>query len=89
MAMEQLAADTGGKAFFNTNDLNAAMMHAIENGSHYYTLVYTPTNKKMAGAYRKIEVKTTVGKYNLSYRRGYNADDSTPFTQTGICCEVR
>jgi hypothetical protein len=75
MAMEQLAADTGGKAFFNTNDLNAAMMHAIENGSHYYTLVYTPTNKKMDGAYRKIEVKTTVGKYNLSYRRGYNADD--------------
>jgi VWFA-related protein len=25
-AMEQLAADTGGKAFYNTNDLNAAMM---------------------------------------------------------------
>ena len=76
MAMEQLAADTGGKAFFNTNDLNAAMMHAIENGSHYYTLVYTPTNKKMDGSYRKIEVKTTTGKYNLSYRRGYNADET-------------
>jgi len=76
MAMEQLAADTGGKAFYNTNDLNAAMMHAIENGAHYYTLVYTPTNKKMDGSYRRIEVKTTAGKYNLAYRRGYNADDS-------------
>jgi VWFA-related protein len=75
MAMEQLAADTGGKAFYNTNDLNGAMKHAIENGAHYYTLVYTPTNKKMDGAYRKIEVKTTAGKYNLAYRRGYNADD--------------
>jgi VWFA-related protein len=75
MAMEQLAADTGGKAFYNTNDLNAAMMHAIENGAHYYTLVYTPTNKKMDGSYRKIEVKTSAGKYNLAYRRGYNADD--------------
>ena len=32
MAMEQLAADTGGKAFYNINDLNAAMMHAIEKG---------------------------------------------------------
>ena len=64
MAMEQLAADTGGKAFYNTNDLNAAMMHAIENGSHYYTLVYTPTNKKMDGSYRRIKlVKTTAGKY--------------------------
>jgi VWFA-related protein len=75
MAMEQLAADTGGKAFYNTNDLNAAMTHAIENGAHYYTLVYTPTNKKMDGSYRRIEVKTTAGKYNLAYRRGYNADD--------------
>ncbi|MGB6193237.1 MAG: VWA domain-containing protein [Terracidiphilus sp.] len=74
-AMEQLAADTGGKAFFNTNDLNAAMMHAIENGAHYYTLAYTPINKKMDGSYRRIEVRTTAGKYNLAYRRGYNADD--------------
>jgi VWFA-related protein len=75
-AMEQLAADTGGKAFYNTNDLNAAMMHAIENGAHYYTLVYTPANKKMDGSYRRIEVKTSAGKYNLAYRRGYNADDT-------------
>ncbi len=46
-SMEQLAADTGGKAFYNTNDLNAAMQHAIADGSHYYTIVYSPTNKKM------------------------------------------
>jgi VWFA-related protein len=75
MATEQLAADTGGKAFYNTNDLNAAMTHAIENGAHYYTLVYTPANKKMDGSYRHIEVNTSAGKYNLAYRRGYNADD--------------
>jgi VWFA-related protein len=75
MAMEQLAADTGGKAYYNTNDLNAAMQHAITDGSHYYTLVYSPTNKKMDGSYRRIEVKLPDSKYKLSYRRGYNADD--------------
>ncbi len=75
MAMEQLAADTGGKAFYNANDLNAAMMHAMENGAHYYTLVYTPANRKMDGSYRRIEVKTSAGKYNLAYRHGYNADN--------------
>ena len=75
-AMEQLANDTGGKAFYNTNDLNAAVTHAIDNGSHYYTLVYTPTNKKMDGQYRRIEIRLNQGKYNLAYRRGYNADDS-------------
>jgi hypothetical protein len=74
MAMEQLAADTGGKAFYNTNDLNAAMQHAIADGSNYYTLVYSPTNKKMDGSYRRIEIKLPEEKYKLAYRRGYNAD---------------
>ena len=74
--MEELAADTGGKAFYNTNDLNATMQRAINDGSHYYTLVYTPTNKKMDGKYRGIQIKLTAGKYKLAYRRGYNADDT-------------
>ncbi len=76
MAMEQLAADTGGKAYYNTNDLNAAMQHAIADGSHYYTIVYSPTNKKMDGSYRRIQIKIPENKYKLAYRRGYNADDS-------------
>jgi len=76
-AMEELAADTGGKAFYNTNDLSAALQHAINDGSHYYTLVYTPTNKKLDGAYRHILVKLTSEKFHLSYRRGYNADDTS------------
>jgi VWFA-related protein len=75
-AMKQLADDTGGKAFYNTNDLNAAIQRAIDDGSHYYTLVYSPTNKKMDGKYRRIEVKLTAGKYKLAYRRGYNADET-------------
>jgi VWFA-related protein len=76
-SMEQLAADTGGKAFFNTNDLNSAVKRAMDDGSHYYTIAYTPTNTKLDGSYRKIEVKVTAkGKYKTAYRRGYNADDT-------------
>ncbi len=76
MSMAQLAEDTGGKAFFNTNDLNAATQKAIADGAHYYTLVYTPANKKMDGKFRRIEVKLAGGgKYRLAYRHGYNADD--------------
>jgi VWFA-related protein len=85
MAMEQLAADTGGKAFYNTNDLNEAMQHAIADGSHYYTIVYSPTNKKMDESYRRIEIKVPESKYKLAYRRGYNADDSLALdTKTGV-----
>ena len=73
-AMEQLAADTGGEAILNANDLNKAIARVVQNGSHYYTVVYTPTNKNMDGKYRRIEVKLSGGKYKLSYRRGYYAD---------------
>ncbi len=73
-AMEQLAADTGGQAILNANDLNKAIARAVQNGSHYYTLVYTPTDKDMDGKYRRIEIKLNGAKYKLSYRRGYYAD---------------
>ena len=75
-AVNQLASDTGGKAFYNTNDLAGALTHAIDDGAHYYTLVYTPANKKMDGGYRRIEVRLKEGSYDLAYRRGYFADDS-------------
>ena len=73
-AMEQLAHDTGGKAFYTSNNLSQSMNNAIQNGSHYYTLVYTPPSVQPDGRYHKIEVKLTAGKATLSYRRGYYAD---------------
>ncbi len=76
--MEQIAADTGGKAYFNTNDLKSAVKRALDDGSHYYTIVYTPTNNKMDGSYRHINVQVTAnGKFKTAYRRGYNADDNS------------
>ena len=74
-AMNQLASDTGGKATYNTNDIDTAIGKSVADGSHYYTLVYSPANKKMDGHYRKIEVKVADSKLKLSYRHGYNADE--------------
>jgi VWFA-related protein len=74
-AMEQLAASTGGKAFYNTNDLNGAMQRAINDGAHYYTVGYSPADARMDGSFRRIDVRLTNGKYKLAYRRGYNADE--------------
>ena len=42
--MEAMAEDTGGQAFYNTNGLTQAVQKAIENGSNYYTLTYSPNN---------------------------------------------
>jgi VWFA-related protein len=78
-SMNQLATDTGGKAIYNTNDLDTAISRSVADGSQYYTLTYSPANKKMDGHYRKIEVKLADSKQKLSYRHGYNADeDSAP-----------
>lgn len=73
--MEQMAEATGGKAFVNTNGLKEAVEKAIEAGSNYYTIAYTPTNRKWNGDYRKIQVKLDRPGVTLAYRRGYFADD--------------
>jgi VWFA-related protein len=74
-AMEDLAKDTGGQAFYNTNGLNAALARVVSNGSRYYSLTYAPSNPAMDGKYRRIQVKLLNGKHTLAYRRGYYADD--------------
>lgn len=73
--MEEMAQATGGKAFVNTNGLKEAVQKAIESGSNYYTIAYTPTNRKWNGDYRKIQVKLDHPGVTLAYRRGYFADD--------------
>ncbi len=76
VAMSELAAETGGEVFKNSNDLSHAVSRAIQNGSHYYTISYTPTDKKMDGQIRAIQVKLNKGDYRLAYRRGYYAFDT-------------
>lgn len=74
-AMEEIARDTGGKAFYNTNGLSDALTRVVNNGSHYYSLTYSPINPAMDGKFRRIQVKLLSSKYTLAYRRGYYADD--------------
>jgi VWFA-related protein len=73
--MTKLATQTGGQAFFNTNDLSGAIKAATEQGANYYALSYTPTNKNYNGAYRKLKVILAGKKYHLAYRSGYYAID--------------
>jgi hypothetical protein len=73
--MEDLAKDTGGQAFYNTNGLNDALARVVNNGTRYYSLAYSPNNPTMDGKFRHIQVKLLKGKGTLAYRRGYFADD--------------
>lgn len=72
--MLQLAEQTGGTPFYNSNAIKRAIAEAIENGSSYYTLAYSPEDKNFDGKFRKIQVKLAGREYHLAYRHGYFAD---------------
>jgi VWFA-related protein len=72
-AMTDIARETGGKAFYGSNDIKAALSASMGEGENYYTLAYTPENRKWDGKYRKLDVKSTQGSAKLTYRRGYYA----------------
>jgi hypothetical protein len=73
-SMRQIAKETGGKAYINTNGLRDAIADAVANGSSYYTLTYAPENKNFNGSFRKLQVRVDGGGFNLAYRDGYYAD---------------
>jgi len=77
--MEMMAEATGGHAYYNTNGLAEAVASALDAGSNYYTLTYTPTDHKWDGGYRPIKIDL-LGNYannglKLTYRHGYYAED--------------
>ncbi len=74
-AMNEVAQGTGGKAFYDSNGIEDAIATAVEQGSNYYTLSYTPANKNYDGKFRKIKVVLAEKGYHLHYRPGYFADD--------------
>jgi VWFA-related protein len=69
-----LAADTGGKALFDNNDLTRGIVQAQEAISDYYILGYYTTNTELNGRFRRIKVtlnSDTTAK--LDFRQGYFA----------------
>jgi len=72
-----LAADTGGKALLDNNDLAMGIQQAQKDISSYYILGYYSTNSKLDGHYRRIKLSASptlsarIGK--LDYRQGYFA----------------
>jgi len=71
--MEDIAEKTGGKAFYNTNGLAEAASEALDSGSNYYTITYTPVNQSLDTRFRTITVKVDRPGLTLTYRNGYYA----------------
>jgi hypothetical protein len=73
--MGDLAYSTGGRAFYNRNDLEVSLRTSLDDGSTYYTLTYYPDNKEWNGKFRTISIKAARPGAKLRYRLGYYAMD--------------
>jgi VWFA-related protein len=82
-AMDDLATNTGGKAFYNTNGLKEALGEATHKGSYYYRISYSPADGKTDGRYRHIEVRLRKKHCTLAYRRGYYEENNIQSEQGG------
>lgn len=67
-----LAADTGGKAFLDSNELTLGVTQAQEDLRSYYILGYYSTNPAENGRFRRFTVKLAgQAQAKLEYRPGY------------------
>jgi VWFA-related protein len=73
-----LADQTGGKAFYGTNDITGAMQSAFEDGRYTYTIGYYPDHGIWDGRFRRIKVRLDKPGMQLRYRAGYFALPSAP-----------
>jgi VWFA-related protein len=73
-ALFTLAADTGGKALLDYNDLSLGIVAAQQANSSYYILGYYPTNTAKDGKLRRVKITLKNRSADLSYREAYYAD---------------
>ena len=79
--MNILANRTGGRAFYNTNDLKKAIQTAVEDSKVTYNIGYYPAGIEWDGRYREIKVQVKKPGTHVRHRLGYFAfpeKDLTP-----------
>jgi VWFA-related protein len=68
-----LSSDTGGKAFFDSNDFGPAFQQIQHDTEAYYILGFHSTDTRRDGSYRHLTVKLTRPDAKIEYRPGYYA----------------
>jgi VWFA-related protein len=69
-SMKEVAEQTGGEVL-SGNDVRGSIGRAMEDGSTYYAIAYTPARSDKSPEFRKIEVKLNRTGVKLAYRPGY------------------
>jgi len=75
--LETFAAMTGGKAFYNRNDLSTSFREASEDSAAYYMLGYYLDKENTKPGWRKLKVKVARNDVHVRARTGFFVDQST------------
>jgi VWFA-related protein len=68
-----LSSDTGGKAFFDSNDFAPVFQQIQHDTEAYYIVGFRSANTARDGSYRRLTVKLNRNDVKLEYRPGYYA----------------
>jgi VWFA-related protein len=68
-----LSSDTGGKAFFDSNDFGGVFSQVQKDSSAYYVLGFTSNNPLKDGKFRRLKVQVNRADLKLDFRSGYYA----------------
>src|SRR5713101_7611037 len=68
-----LSSDTGGKAFFDSNDFGSVFSQVQKDSSAYYVLGFTSNNALKDGRFRRLKVQVNRTDLKLDFRAGYYA----------------
>jgi len=71
--MATLSSDTGGKAFFDSNDFSPAFQRIQQDTSAYYVIGFRSTDTVRDGRYRRLTIKINRPNVKIEYRPGYYA----------------
>src|SRR3989440_10303697 len=66
-----LSSDTGGKAFFDSNDFGSVFSQVQKDSSAYYVLGFTSNNPLKDGRFRRLKVQVNRPDLKLDFRSGY------------------
>lgn len=88
--MQEVAGRTGGRAFYNTNDLAHAIDAAAEDSRVTYTIGFYPSDDRFDGRFHKIDVDLpNHSGVRLRYRKGYFDIPTKPEDEKSRQAELR
>jgi VWFA-related protein len=82
--MSDLATETGGRAFLNTNDLAGAIRAAVDDAAVTYTLGFYVDEAALDGKFHELKVRVKKASYDVRHPRGYFALREEPASHSAL-----